>query len=140
MSYRIHIVAGFIHREICESMVAFAQDVSVELDCVIDRVIWVPGSLEAPLAVNEIIASDRPDAIVVFGIQQKGKTKHGEIIAQQVTNKLLDIQLQQRMPMAIAIIGPGTTLEHAAGKAQYVSQKAMRAAVHMIHLLEEFKT
>jgi 6,7-dimethyl-8-ribityllumazine synthase len=139
MPYRMHIVAGYIHKDICESMIHATQAVSTECNAVIDRIIWVPGSLEVPLAVTEILLVDRPDAIIVFGVQQEGKTKHGEIIAQQVTRKLLDIQIEQRIPMAVSIIGPNASLEHAAGKAEYVGQKAMRAAAHMIHLLEELK-
>ncbi|MFA4845716.1 MAG: 6,7-dimethyl-8-ribityllumazine synthase [Patescibacteria group bacterium] len=137
MATRIHIVAGFIHREICETMVEAARDLSDELNVNIEPVTWVPGSLEAPLAVKELIETDRPDAIVVFGVQEQGKTKHGEVIAYEVTSKLLDLQLNNRMPMAIAIIGPCATLEHARGKAKYTAQKAIRAAVSMVSLLQK---
>jgi 6,7-dimethyl-8-ribityllumazine synthase len=132
---RIHIVAGFIHREICEQMIKAAHELIPELDLLIDDVTWVPGSLETPLAVQSVIQRDRPDAIVVFGVQAQGKTKHGEVIAHQVTSKLLDLQLRERMPMAVAIIGPNATLEHAEAKAKYTAQKAIRAAVHMVKLI-----
>lgn len=137
MSLRVHLIAGFIHKDICEQMVETAKEVSTELDCKIDRIVWVPGSLEASLVVQQLIEYDRPDAIVVFGVQEQGKTKHGEVIAHQVTSKLLDLQLAYRLPMAIGIIGPGASLEHAAGKARYVSQKAMRAAAHMVTFIND---
>ena len=134
---RIHIVAGLIHREVCEQMIAHAREVSADLDAEIEAVTWIPGSLEAPLAVRLILDSRPPDAIVVFGVQARGKTKHGEVIAHQVTAKLLDLQLAYEMPMAVAIIGPDATLAHAAGKAKYVAQKALRAAAHMVALRHE---
>jgi 6,7-dimethyl-8-ribityllumazine synthase len=134
---RIHVVAGFIHREICEAMVTHARAVTEELDATIEQVTWVPGSLEAPLAVKGIIENKRPDAIVVFGIQERGKTKHGEVIAHQATSKLLDLQLAYNVPMAVAIIGPDATLQHASRKAKYSSQKAMRAAAHMVSVLRD---
>ncbi len=140
MKSRIHIVAGYIHKEICESMINYAKELESELNAIIDEVIWVPGSLEAPLAVKLLISNDRPDAIIVFGVQQKGKTKHGEVIANQATSKLLDLQLEHRMPMTIAIIGPGASLEHAAGKAKYVAQKAMRAVMHMVEMKMKIET
>jgi 6,7-dimethyl-8-ribityllumazine synthase len=115
-------------------MVAYAREIEHELDARIVDVTWIPGSLEAPLAVKQIIKSSRPNAIVVFGVQQQGKTKHGEVIAHQTTNKLLDLQLRYDMPMAVAIIGPGATLEYAAEKAKYTAQKALRAAMHMVYL------
>ncbi len=136
MPIRIHLVAGYVHRDICEEMVRHASAIARELDSVIEEVTWIPGSLEAPLAVKRIIDSKRPDAVVVFGVQEQGQTRHGDVIAQQVTGKLLDLQLTYMMPMAVAIIGPGASLEHAAGKAEYTSQKALRAAVHMFHLMQ----
>lgn len=83
MSTRVHIVAGYIHQDICETMIEAARQVATELGCQIDRVVWIPGSLEAPLAAKELIERDRSDAIVVFGVQEQGKTKHGEVIAHQ---------------------------------------------------------
>lgn len=136
---RIHIVAGFIHQDICETMITAARDLAPSLQVEIGRVVWIPGSLEAPLAAKELMERDRPDAIIVFGIQEQGKTTHGEIIAHQATSKLLDLQLAYRMPMAIAIIGPGATLEHAQEKAERTAQKALRAAVHMIRLMADLE-
>lgn len=135
---RVHIVAGFIHQDICELMIHAARMIAPSLGVEIDRIVWIPGSLEAPMAVNELIQRDRPDAIVVFGVQEQGKTKHGEVIAHQVTSKLLDLQLEYRMPMAVAIIGPGATLEHAQEKAERTAQKALRAALHMVRLMSDF--
>ena len=140
MSIRVHLVAGYIHKDICDMMIDAARSIEDQLDCRIDRVVWIPGSLEAPFAVKELIEQDRPDAMVIFGIQEQGATKHGEVIAYQTTSKLLDLQLQYRMPMAIAIIGPGTTLEHAKEKAVKTAQKALRAAVHMVKLTHDFST
>lgn len=137
MTTRVHIVAGFIHKDICELMVESILELADELNIQIEPITWIPGSLEAPLAVKELIEHNRPDAIVVLGVQAKGKTKHGEVIAHQVTNKLLDLQLNYRMPMAIAIIGPNATLEHAREKAKYTAQKAVRAALHMVSLLRK---
>ncbi|MBI5794589.1 6,7-dimethyl-8-ribityllumazine synthase [Candidatus Uhrbacteria bacterium] len=140
MSMRVHLVAGYIHKDICDMMIDATRSITDELGCRIDRVVWIPGSLEAPLAVKELIEQDRPDAIVVFGVQEQGATKHGEVIAHQATSKLLDLQLQYRMPMAIAIIGPGATLEHAKEKAERTAHKAFRSAVHMVRLLMDLDT
>lgn len=139
MLLRIHIVAGYIHQDICEIMIEAAKQVEGELECQIDRTVWIPGSLEAPLAVKELIERDRPDAIIVFGVQQQGKTSHGEVIAHQVTSKLLDLQLEFRMPMAVAIIGPGATLDHAREKAVRTAQKALRTAVHVVKLIHDLE-
>ncbi|MFZ5480500.1 MAG: 6,7-dimethyl-8-ribityllumazine synthase [Myxococcota bacterium] len=120
-------------------MVVFAREATEEAGVRIDRVVWIPGSLEAPLAVKALVESDRPDGVVVLGVQARGQTKHGEVIAHQATGKLLELQLRHMIPMAVAIIGPNATLEHAKAKAKYSSQKAIRAVAHMIGLLDEFR-
>ena len=140
MNTLLHIVAGYIHRDICERMIAYARNLEAELDASIREVTWVPGTLETPLAVKEILETRPPDGIIVFGVQERGRTKHGEVVAHQATGKLLDLQLQYRAPMAVAIVGPGTTLEYARRKERYVSEKAMRAAVHMVTLKRELGT
>jgi 6,7-dimethyl-8-ribityllumazine synthase len=137
MNMRIHIITGAIHRGICQKMVDAAKDLACDLDCEIDRVVWVPGSLEAPLAVLQLIEVDRPDAFIVFGVQQQGKTRHGDVIATQVTSKLLELQLIHRMPMAVSIIGPGATLDHASNKAEATGRKALRAARDMVHFIHQ---
>ena len=136
MPIRVHVIAGQIHRDLCEQMITHASGVLEELDAVITDVTWVPGSLEAPLAAKAIIEHHRPDAIVVFGVQAAGKTSHGEVVARVATRALVDLQVAFNIPMAIAIIGPNASLEHAAAKAEYVSQKAMRAAAHMVAVLK----
>lgn len=115
-------------------MIASASAEAQVHQAIVAHVTWVPGSLETPLAAKLVIERERPDAIVVLGVQQRGKTKHGEVVAHQATGKLLDLQLAFGMPMSIAIIGPGATLEHARGKADYVARKAVRAALHMVAL------
>jgi len=79
-----------------------AGAISNEVDATIEQVTWVLGSPETPLAVKEIIESKHPDAIVVVRVQQRGKTKRGEVVAHQATSKLFDLQLTYRTPMQTA--------------------------------------
>lgn len=134
MPTRIHIVLGEIHRDLCEEMLEHAKAAALELDAHVHDVTWVPGSLEVPFAVREILETRLVDAFVILGVIEQGKTKHGEVIGHQVTHQLLQLQLQYRIPMAVAIIGPGASIEHARRKAKATAQKAMRAAVQMATL------
>jgi 6,7-dimethyl-8-ribityllumazine synthase len=138
VGHLIHIVSTYIHKEHSESMIDAARAVEQELDLAIGIITWVPGTLEVPFAVRELMERTDADGIVVFGVQALGKTKHGEVIAHQVTGALISLQLQYRLPMAIAIIGPCAPLEYAAQKAAPTAQKAMRAVAHMIQLKEQF--
>lgn len=136
---KLQVVITEINREVSEKMLAGAKGVEESVGANIIHVTWVPGSLEVPFAVQEILAVRSVDAVVVLGVIRSGKTKHGEVLANAVTSKLLDLQLQHKMPMAVALIGPCASLEHADGKAKATAEKAMRVAVSMVKLQRELR-
>lgn len=117
---RVHIIPGYIHQDICETMIVSAREQAAEL---------------------KLEMGDRPEGIVECGVQEQGKTKRGEIIAHQAMSKLPELQLEEhRMPMAVAIIGPGATLEHAREKADRTARMVVRAVHHMIRLKNDLET
>lgn len=136
---RIQAVVTEIHRELSERMLTDAKAVAKPLGARIVYTTRVPGSLEVPLAVQQLLAVRSVDAVVILGMIQKGKTKHGEVLAHAVTSELLRLQLKYEMPMAVAIIGPDATPEHAEGKAKATAEKAMRVAVRMVQVLRELR-
>ncbi len=52
MITRVDIIAGFIHQDICDLMIAAAQKLAPTLNCKIGRILWIPGSMEAPFAAQ----------------------------------------------------------------------------------------
>jgi len=111
-----------------------------EHDTQIVDVLWVPGSLELPLIVQALCerrAGDF-DGLVILGLIVQGNTKHGEVLGHQVTQALLGLQLKFHCPMAISLIDPCATLEHAQGKAQATARKAVRACLETVELLWSF--
>ena len=75
MSRRVGLVCGSYHREEVERMLAFATDEAEQHDLTIGDVVWVPGSMEVPLALDRLLASH--DAAACLGIIEKGETQHG---------------------------------------------------------------
>ena len=135
MNRNICIIATEIHEDVSNKMIDAAKAVASSLRLKIQKIEWAPGTLEIPLTIKEILeGAVHYDGLVIFGFIQRGKTKHGEIVAHQSTGKILDLQLAYRMPMAVAIIGPDATQDHAFGKASRTAQKAMRVVAKMIDL------
>jgi 6,7-dimethyl-8-ribityllumazine synthase len=59
----------------------------------------VPGSFELPLTVELLASSGRVDAIAAFGVLLDGETAHATLVAQAITQALLQASLQHRIPV-----------------------------------------
>ena len=66
--------------------------------------ISAPGSFEIPLMVQAVAELDRYQAIIALGLISIGETSHAELIAQGVTNSLLDISLAHRVPVIHGVL------------------------------------
>lgn len=134
MPTKICVIAVEFHKKLVNEMVEHAQKIAPKLKAEIKDIIWVPGSLEIPLIIKEILENRTYDALVILGYIEKGSTQHGEVMGHQVLNKILKLQLKYRMPMGLGIIGPGATLEQAKERTIHSSENAMKAAVKISNL------
>lgn len=58
-----------------------------------------PGSFEIPLLVKSLAELDRYNAIIALGVLIQGETAHATLVAQAVTNALMDISLTHHVPV-----------------------------------------
>ena len=72
MSNRIGVVCGSFHRAEVERMLAHATDEAQQKGVEIGDVVWVPGSMEVPLALERLLKTH--DAAACLGIIEKGDT------------------------------------------------------------------
>lgn len=63
-----------------------------------------PGSYELPYLAHQILNQEKVDAVVCVGILLKGGTIHMEVIADAVTNKLMDLQVQHNVPVIFGVL------------------------------------
>ena len=71
------IVCGSFHREEVERMLEFAKDEADSKNLQVRDVVWVPGSMEAPLALDRMLQSEEIQGAIVLGIIERGETDHG---------------------------------------------------------------
>ena len=64
----IAAVCGTFHKEEIERMLEYAQDEASIRDVKISHIFWVPGSMEAPLALERILRNEEVDAAITLGI------------------------------------------------------------------------
>ena len=110
MVKNIGIVCGSFHREEVERMLAWASEEAEKNDLEITHIVWVPGSMEVPLALDRMLSVC--DAAACLGIIEKGETQHGLAMGQAVIKTILELQLKHNKPIGLGIIGPGAKRHH----------------------------
>ena len=72
------------------------------------------------------------DAAVVLGIIERGETAHGLVMAQSVSNKILDIQLDHMKPVGMGILGPEIFPSQISARVEPYARAAAEAAIRML--------
>jgi 6,7-dimethyl-8-ribityllumazine synthase len=74
----------------------------------------VPGSYEIPIAVKTLLAARRLDAVLAFGLIFDGETMHASLIANAVTQALMQLSLEFTLPILHEVLVMKTEKQAAA--------------------------
>ncbi len=129
---RIAIVCGEFHRQKVEYMLEVAMDTAAEFELDVAEVIWVPGSMEAPLALTRLLQREDIAGAATLGIIEKGETQHGQSIGQAVIQTIIDLQLVFNKPIGLGIIGPGAEPQHIESRLEPHARNAIKAIHAML--------
>lgn len=110
-------------------MLEVAEATATECEMKVESVVWVPGSMEVPLALERLLSREDIDGAACLGIIEKGETQHGLAMGQAVIKSIIDLQLSFDKPVGLGIIGPGAEPHHIE---QRLAPHA-KAAVEAIH-------
>ena len=147
---RIGIVASRFNREIVEGLLSGALGVLEDADVAESDVIvvWVPGSLELPIAAKKLAESNRIDGLIALGCVIRGETAHFEHVSREATAGLSGLGIQLGVPVAIGVltvenaeqarIRSGLAPDETGGKEgenRHRGREAARACLEMIDLL-----
>ena len=130
--FAISLVVGAFHRASCETMVSEALLVAGALGLEVRDEVWVPGSMEKPLAAKRLLEREDIDAVVVLGIIERGETAHGRVMGQAVIQALIDLQLETNKPVGVGILGPEILPEQIPPRLVPYAQSAVRAVHAML--------
>ncbi|DAC56027.1 MAG TPA: 6,7-dimethyl-8-ribityllumazine synthase [Candidatus Poseidoniales archaeon] len=129
MSKKIAVVCGSFHKSEVERMLAHSTDEARSLGLTVGEVVWVPGSMEVPRALNRLLANH--DGAVCLGIIEKGETQHGLAMGQAVIKTILELQLKHNKPIGLGIIGPGAEPHHIEPRLEPHARAAMGACADL---------
>ncbi len=128
----IALVCGSFHRNLIEQMLDYARQESVQHELEVVDVVWVPGAMEIPLAVDRLLADDGIEGVACLGIIEKGQTQHGLAMGQAVIKSIIELQLVHEKPVGLGIIGPGAEPEHIEPRLEPHARAAVAAISSML--------
>jgi 6,7-dimethyl-8-ribityllumazine synthase len=127
----IAIVCGSFHEDEVKKMLEWASNEASEHKLTISEIVWVPGAMEVPLALDRLMARDDIEGAACLGIIEKGQTQHGLAMGQAVIKSIIDLQLTWNKPVGLGIIGPGAEPEHIEPRLEPHARAAISAIVAM---------
>ena len=106
---KIAIIASNFNKQITDGLIEGAlkcYESSYNKKLNLDHVYVVPGAFEIPSFINKLFNSNiKFDAIVTLGCVIKGETAHFEYISQSVTQKIMDLSLNNKnIPILYGIL------------------------------------
>ncbi len=132
MSKRLALVLGSFHKKEADEMLVVAHQVALEQHAQIVEIVWVPGSMEAPLALKRLLLRNDIDAVVALGIIERGETKHGLVMGEVVYDAIIRLQLEFMKPIGFGILGPEILPEQIAPRVKPYARAAVEAALKML--------
>ena len=106
MSKNVAVILGSFHKDESMEMLDEVKQYASQNNVNITEEVWVPGSMEKPLALKMLLSREDIDGAVVLGIIEKGETKHGFVMASSVVSAIVNLQLEFMKPVGVGILGP----------------------------------
>jgi 6,7-dimethyl-8-ribityllumazine synthase len=100
-------------------------------------VVRVPGAFEIPLAVKQLAASGKYDALICLGAIIRGDTPHFEYIAEAVTRGIGAVIMENRLPVSFGVLTTNNVeqaMERAGAKSENKGFEAALTAIEMASL------
>ena len=141
---RFAIVAARFNGRVVDSLVSAA------IDCLLRHgalaadvtVVRVPGAWELPLALEELAASGRYEALVALGVVIRGETPHFDYVCNECSKGVAAVTARYRLPIGFGVLTTENTEQataRAGGKAGNKGWDAALAALEMADLLARLR-
>lgn len=128
----IAILCGSFHKNEVGIMLKEAEKAANENFLDIEKIQWVPGSMEKPLALKKLLMDSKIDGAVVLGIIEKGETKHGLVMAHAVIKSIIELELEFMKPVGVGILGPEIEKHQIEPRLRPYARNAVNAVAEML--------
>ena len=97
------------------------------------QLVTVPGALEIPFALSQLVKTDEFDALIALGAVIRGETYHFELVSNESASGITRISLDAGVPIANGILTCDTD-EQATARTGEKGRDCAKAAVEMANL------
>ena len=132
MPKNIALVLGSFHKKEAEDMLVVSHQAALENHLHVKEIVWVPGSMEAPLAIKRLLMRSDIDGVVALGIIERGETKHGLVMGEVVYDAIIRLQLEFMKPIGFGILGPEILPEQIPPRVKPYARAAVEALAKML--------
>ena len=128
---KLAIVVSEFNSPLTEKMLKQALKRSAELNVLVTYVCKVPGAFDMPLTIQSLLEKEDVDAVATLGAIVQGETKHDEVIAHALAEKVADLSLRYKKPVSLGVAGPGMTWKQAEARIDDYASRSVLAAVNL---------
>jgi 6,7-dimethyl-8-ribityllumazine synthase len=132
----VGIVMSRFNQDVCEGLLG-ACTAELKKFGVADsqiRIATVPGALEIPLVLQTMAQSGRFNALIALGAVIRGETYHFEIVSNDSSRAVMEVQLHTGVPIANGILTCEND-DQALARMQEKGADCARTAIEMANLL-----
>ena len=134
---RIGIVQSRFNPDVCEGLLGACRSQLKQQGVSDDDITLstVPGALEIPLALQQMAGSGNFDALIALGAIIRGDTYHFEVVSNESARCVSDVQLDNGIPIANAILTTDTDAQ-AEERMIVKGEDAALVAIEMANLMK----
>jgi len=134
------LVVGRFNSFVVESLVAGALDTLRRHGVTSEQIeiVRAPGAWELPLAVQKVLKTRQPAAVIVLGAVIRGGTPHFEYISGECNSALSRLMMEHETPIANGVLTVNSieqAVERSGTKMGNKGVEAADAALEMVNLL-----
>ena len=135
---RFGVVVARFNYEVTNRLLTGAKTALRHLGAKDVEVAWVPGAFEIPLALKRLARRRRYDALLALGSVIRGETPHFDYVSGGVTRGVMEVMLDQEIPIAFGILTTNNQKEvmaRAGGNRGNKGKEAALVAIEMALLM-----
>lgn len=91
----------------------------------------VPGAYDIPFMVKKVLAKKNVDGVAAIGAIIEGDTEHDDVIASQLTRKLMDLAIESGKPVGLGVSGPGQTRAQAVQRIEDYAKRGIETVAKL---------
>ena len=143
-SLKVSLVAARFNETVVERLVEGARRALRQHGVLEDDIelVWVPGSLEIPVVVAELLERGGRDAVVALGAVIRGETPHFEYVSEAVSTGIAELSRRHRVPVGFGVLTVNSVAqaeERAGGKLGNKGFEAAQTALEMVSVVSQLR-